>query len=239
MSDKKLRILFTGDSITDVERTTLVRSTQEWLSKDPTVTRERMNDAVNGILGTGYPLLVASQLGGEEPGHFEFLNRGISGNRVVDLDARVKVDCINLKPDVISILIGVNDVWHQLGEDHNGVDAPKFRRVYGEMLKEIYQALPGVKFILLEPYVIPGPSTQGQWEVFRQEVDKRREIVRELAKSFWEEQDLHIPVIDTQKLFDEASAKSCPAHWSADGVHPTPAGHWLIAQEWIRCFREL
>ena len=71
MSDKKLRILFTGDSITDVERTTLVRSTQEWLSKDPTVTRERMNDAVNGILGTGYPLLVASQLGGEEPGYFE------------------------------------------------------------------------------------------------------------------------------------------------------------------------
>ena len=130
-------------------------------------------------------------------------------------------------------------MWHQLGEDHNGVDAPKFRRVYGEMLKEIYQALPGVKFILLEPYVIPGPSTQGQWEMFRQEVDKRREIVRELAKSFWEEHDLHIPVIDTQKLFDEASAKSCPAHWSADGVHPTPAGHWLIAQEWIRCFQEL
>ena len=70
-------------------------------------------------------------------------------------------------------------------------------------------------------------------------MDLRREVVRDLAKSYWEKQDLYIPCIDTQKLFDGAAARSCPGVWSADGVHPTPAGHWLLAQEWLRCFKEL
>ncbi|MFQ6828530.1 MAG: SGNH/GDSL hydrolase family protein [Acutalibacter sp.] len=235
---EKLRILFTGDSITDVNRTDMVRMTEEWMSRDPNATPQQREEAVDRALGCGYPLLVASQLGAQEPGRYEFLNRGISGNRVVDLDARIKRDCINLRPDVISILIGVNDVWHELGE-HNGVDAPKFRRVYEGMLQEITHALPGVKLILLEPYVLQGPATLENWDTFRQEVDLRREVVRDLAKSYWEKQDLYIPCIDTQKLFDEAAARSCPGVWSADGVHPTPAGHWLLAQEWLRCFKEL
>lgn len=235
---EKLRILFTGDSITDVNRTDMVRMTEEWMSRAPNATPQQREEAVDWALGCGYPLLVASQLGAQEPGRYEFLNRGISGNRVVDLDARIKRDCINLRPDVISILIGVNDVWHELGE-HNGVDAPKFRRVYEGMLQEITHALPGVKLILLEPYVLQGPATLENWDTFRREVDLRREVVRDLAKSYWEKQDLYIPCIDTQKLFDEAAARSCPGVWSADGVHPTPAGHWLLAQEWLRCFKEL
>ena len=157
---EKLRILFTGDSITDVNRTDMVRMTEEWMSRDPNATPQQREEAVDRALGCGYPLLVASQLGAQEPGRYEFLNRGISGNRVVDLDARIKRDCINLRPDVISILIGVNDVWHELGE-HNGVDAPKFRRVYEGMLQEITHALPGVKLILLEPYVLQGPRHTG------------------------------------------------------------------------------
>ena len=124
---EKLRILFTGDSITDVNRTDMVRMTEEWMSRDPNATPQQREEAVNRALGCGYPLLVASQLGAQEPGRYEFLNRGISGNRVVDLDARIKRDCINLRPDVISILIGVNDVWHELGE-HNGVDATGIAR---------------------------------------------------------------------------------------------------------------
>ena len=136
---KKTRILFTGDSITDVYRTDVARAMEGWL--DPALTAQERQASTNSVLGMGYPLLAAAQLSVEEPGRYEFLNRGISGNRVVDLDARIKVDCINLRPDVISIMIGVNDVWHELG-DHNGVDAPKFRRVYQGMLQEITQALP-------------------------------------------------------------------------------------------------
>lgn len=232
---KKTRILFTGDSITDVYRTDVVRAMEGWL--DPALTAQERQASTNSVLGMGYPLLAAAQLSAEEPGRYEFLNRGISGNRVVDLDARIKADCINLRPDVISIMIGVNDVWHELG-DHNGVDAPKFRRVYQGMLQEITQALPGVKLILLEPYVLQGPATQEHWDTFRREVDLRREIIRELAKDYWEKEDLYIPCIDTQKLFDQAAARSCPGDWTADGVHPTPAGHWLLAQEWVRCFKE-
>ena len=93
-----MKILFQGDSITDCGRS-----------------REN-----NINVGTGYALLVKSALGFEEPAAHEFLNRGISGNRIVDVYARIKKDIINLKPDVMSLLIGVNDVWHETGDSPNG-----------------------------------------------------------------------------------------------------------------------
>lgn len=219
---EKTRILFTGDSITDVYRTDVVRAIEAWM--DPTLTVQERQTSTNSVLGMGYPLLAAAQLSAEDLGRYEFLNRGISGNRVVDLDARIKVDCINLRPDVISIMIGVNDVWHELG-DHNGVDATKFRRVYQGMIQEITQALLGVKLILLEPYVLQGPATLEHWGTFRREVDLRREIVRELAQDNRKKEELYITCIDTQKIFDQAAARSCPRDWTTDGVHSTPAGH--------------
>lgn len=231
---EKIRILFTGDSITDVYRTDAARAVEGWLP--PAATPQQREEATNGLLGMGYPLLAAAQLGAEEPGRYEFLNRGISGNRVVDLDARVKRDCINLKPQVVSILIGVNDVWHELG-DHNGVDAGKFHRVYQGMLEEIAAALPGVRLLLLEPYVLPGPATQEHWETFRREVDLRRASVRRLAAHMEQLTGRPVTCVDTQALLDAAAAQSSPAVWTADGVHPTPAGHWLLAQEWVRRFR--
>ena len=100
------RILFQGDSITDCGRA-------------------RDN---NTHVGTGYAVLVKSQLGFENPGEYEFYNKGISGNRIVDLYARIKADIINLSPDYISILIGVNDVWHEFF-GHNGVDADKYEKI--------------------------------------------------------------------------------------------------------------
>lgn len=232
---EKIRVLFTGDSITDVYRTDVARVVEGWLP--PTATAQERQAATDSLLGMGYPLLAAAQLSAEEPGRYEFLNRGISGNRVVDLDARVKRDCINLKPQVLSILIGVNDVWHELMEQ-NGVDAEKFRRVYQAMLEEIAAALPGLRLILLEPYVLPGPSTQPQWDDFRREVDLRRAAVRDLAAHMERRTGRPVACIDTQSLLDAAAAQSSPAVYTADGVHPTPAGHWLLAQEWVRRFRE-
>ena len=102
-----IKFLFQGDSITDADR-------------------NRDNDASFGL---GYPNLVASELMNKFPGEYEFINKGISGNRIVDLYARIKMDIINLKPDMMSILIGVNDVWHELN-DRNGVAAPKFEIIY-------------------------------------------------------------------------------------------------------------
>ena len=107
---KPKTILFQGDSITDCGRS-----------------RENDSD-----MGMGYPTMVKGELGLEYPGQYTFLNRGISGDRIVDIYARIKADIINLKPDYMSILIGVNDVWHELGGCCNGVSAEKYEKIYGK-----------------------------------------------------------------------------------------------------------
>ena len=115
-------ILFQGDSITDAGRS-------------------RDNDLERGI---GYPTLVSAELGLKYPGEYKFINKGISGNRIVDLYARIKCDFINLKPDYLTILIGINDVWHEVGS-RNGVDNKKFFKVYCDLIEEIKTMLPDIK----------------------------------------------------------------------------------------------
>ena len=110
-------IVIQGDSITDAGR-----------NKDLPTSR-----------GTGYAQMIAGELGLTVPGAYEVYNRGISGNRIVDLYARIKKDIINLKPDYISILIGVNDVWHEYNYQ-NGVAPEKFEKIY-PALKSIFKAL--------------------------------------------------------------------------------------------------
>lgn len=231
--DQKLRILFTGDSITDALRTEQVRGMMEMFAKmgHGGTPQERLS-RTNGLIGNGYPYMVSAQLGYEYPGKYEVLNRGISGNRVVDLDARVKSDCINLEPDVLSIMIGINDVWHEITAK-NGVDADKFERVYDAMLAEIKAALPGLKLVLIEPFVLKGPATEAQWDYFREETNLRRQSTVRLAEKYGAK------LLPAQKLFDDAAASSCAADWTADGVHPTAAGHWLLAQAWLGLCRIL
>ena len=209
------RILFQGDSITDA-------------------LRSREHDF---FLGNGYPTLVSARLGFEEPGKYTFLNRGISGNRVVDLYARIKIDLINLKPDVLSILIGVNDVWHE-EEIKNGVDAAKFERIYDLLLDEVQEALPGVRLIILEPFVLPGSATENapehptRWEYFRDETPLRAAAAKRVAERHG------ATFVPLQHLFDEACKLAEPAYWLRDGVHPTAMGHELIAREWMKAFRQ-
>ena len=210
-------ILFQGDSITDADRS-------------------RTNDL---SMGYGYPNLVTGNLGMEHPYQFKFYNRGIGGHRVVDLYARIKADMINLKPDYMSILIGINDVWHEIG-GHNGVDAEKFELVYGLMIEELLCALPGLKLMLLEPFVLPGNATRsndenpGRWEYFRSETDLRRAAVKRLAEKY------SLVFVPLQERFDAANADApADGYWLADGVHPTSAGHELIKQAWLEGFAKL
>lgn len=208
-------ILFQGDSITDCHRA-------------------RDNDQ---FAGHGYPTLVKGRLGYDAPGQYVFLNRGISGNRVVDLYARIKMDIINLKPDYLSILIGVNDVWHELGA-HNGVAADKFERVYDMLLEEVQDALPGIRLMLLEPFVLPGTATENTEEqpqrldFFRKEVALRGEATRRVAARHG------AGFIPLQERFDAACEKASPDYWLIDGVHPTAMGHELIARAWMEAFRD-
>lgn len=207
------KILFQGDSITDCGRS-------------------RENDV---HIGTGYPLLVKSQLGFENPGEYEFYNRGISGNRVVDLYARIKADIINLAPDYMSILIGVNDVWHEFG-GHNGVDADKYEKIYCMLIEEIKEALPNVKIMIMEPFCLRAVATENtedcpdKWNMFNAEVKKRAEKAKKVAEKY------NLTFVELQDKLDRAAETAENAYWLADGVHPTPMGHELIKREWLKAF---
>ena len=199
-----MRILFQGDSITDCLRS----------SYDS-----------GAFMGSGYPCLIQSDLCLNRT-DIEVLNCGISGNRVTNLLARWKKDCINLRPDVISILIGVNDVWHELSQQE-GVDAELFEETYRVLLRYTKRMLPEAKIILLGAFLTRGTAAEGaQWEEFHRETALRNAITRRLAAEFGAE------FLDLQRLFDEACEKLPPEHWTQDGVHPTAAGHRLIANAW-------
>lgn len=204
------RILFQGDSITDADRS-----------------RER-----DEFRGVGYPTLVSGKLGYDYPGEYEFLNRGIGGNRSIDLLARVKADIINLKPDVMSILIGVNDVWHEI-MFQNGICAERYEEYYNIIIDEVTKALPNLKIMILEPFVLKGSSTEENWDIFRTGVENMAVCARRVA------QKNNLKFVPLQESFDEAYKKAEMGYWLFDGVHPTAAGHELIARAWIDAFKEL
>lgn len=200
-------ILFQGDSITDGGR-------------------DRDDGKANGLkaLGGGYPLLAAAGLLKDHPDkQLEIYNRGISGNRVPDLEGRWQTDALDLKPAVLSILIGVNDLWHKLNGRYGGTP-----RIYREgllaLLRRTKEALPGVQLVVCEPFVLRTGAVDDAWFP---EFDERRRYAKEVAEtvgSVW---------VPFQDMFDEAiRAGTEPGYWAADGVHPTLAGHALMAAKW-------
>lgn len=206
-------ILFQGDSITDCGRK------NDW----------------GPNMGFGYATMVGGALSAAEPYRYQFINKGVSGNRVVDLYARIKKDIINLAPDYMSILIGVNDVWHEFS-DHNGVDAEKFEMVYGLLIEELQAALPELKIMILEPFALPAAATNPadkpeRYALFRSETELRAQAAKRVAEKYG------LVFVPLQKLFDEADANApAPGYWLFDGVHPTAAGHELIKREWLKAF---
>ena len=203
-------ILLQGDSITDAGRS----RESDW------------------SMGFGYPTLLNSRISYDYPGQYKVLNRGISGNRIVDLYARIKQDIINLKPDILSILIGVNDIWHEL-VFQNGVPADKFFKIYSMLIEEIKAALPDTKIIILEPFILKASATEEHWEEFRTQVPVMAAKAREIADKYG------LPFVELQNKFDEALQYQPEAYWLEDGVHPSAAGHELIAREWMKVFHEI
>lgn len=203
------RILFQGDSITDFMR-------------------DREDDTYKGM---GYVNLVAAKMGFDYPNEYEFLNRGIGGNRIVDLYARLKCDFINLKPDVLSILIGVNDVWQEL-DSRDGVDTPKFEKIYNMIIKEIKDELPDIRIIILEPFVLKGSVTEKYWEDFRTGVEEKAAVSKLVAEKN------SLEFVPLMKKFDNLTKIAAEEYWLYDGVHPTAMGFELIAREWIKAFNK-
>ena len=204
-----MKVLFYGDSITDAGRNFSVPYGPE-------------------SYGHGYVKYTAAGLKDRGLTEEEIVNRGISGNRVVDLYARIKVDCWNHNPDLISILIGVNDVWHGI-DGENGVELDRFEKVYRMLIEDTKKALPNVKLMLCEPFVLMGSATREAFDRF-EEVYKYAEVIKGLAKEYG------LYFLPLQEKLDKASDAADTMTYLADGVHPAEAGARLIAEEWLKLF---
>ena len=194
-------VLFQGDSITDAKR-------------------DRSIDS----LGTGYVYIAASLFSALYPEkQVRFMNRGISGNRVVDLQDRWEEDCLNLQPDVLSIMIGINDCWRRYDRNlHTTTDS--YLQGYRRLLERVRENLSATKLVLLEPFLVPALPEQKEW---REDLDPKIQAVRELAREFGA---VYVPL---DGLFAAACTRREPGFWAPDGVHPSPAGHALIARAWL------
>ena len=210
---KGARVLFQGDSITDGGR-------------------DRGGRYQDHTLGHGYPYLIGANFCGHFPElNLTVLNRGISGNKVSDLAARWQNDVIALTPDVLSILIGVNDVWHNVAAKKE-INYVEIEATYDKLLADTLATLPRIKVVLCEPFILPGSANTKQWAEWDAATRKIQQIVARLGEKH------KLPVVHFQKVFDEAVKRAPAEYWLFDGVHPAWAGHQLMADEWVRTLKE-
>ncbi len=202
----KKRILFIGDSITDCGR--------------------EYNDPKD--LGNGYPLLVAKRLSKQFPTiEFDVLNKGINGNKIADLRARFDTDCLDLEPDIVSILIGINDTWHNVNDPTTFATKQSmtmFKEDYRYLIEKLLEK--GIKqVVLMEPFVLPEPLDRQNW---RKDLDPKIQIIRRLAEEY------HLVFVPLDgKLNALGITRGFSKYTGEDGVHPTLAGHEIIAQSWL------
>ena len=197
-------IVFQGDSVTDGGRM-----------------REVGDD-----LGRNYPFFLAAWLAAAAPQRTpRFLNRGISGNRVQDLQSRWQHDVLDLHPTWVSLLIGINDTWRRY-DSHDPTTVEQFAAGYRDLLVQTIAAK--IEHIIIcEPFLLPVTSEQWQW---REDLDPKIQAIRQLGQEF---RTLYVPL---DGIFAQAATHRPPNFWVPDGVHPSPAGHALIAQSWLQTF---
>jgi len=201
-------ILFQGDSITD------------W-GRDKN--KSEPNDF--GALGSGYVLLATCKLLKDHPDkNLQIYNKGISGNKVFQLSDRWETDCLNLKPNVLSIMIGVNDFWHTLTSGYTGT-IEVYQNDYKKLIDRTRQTLPDVKLIIGEPFAVKGVKAVD--EKWYPAFDAYRQAARDIADQFGA---VFIPY---QSVFDKATESAPGIYWTNDGVHPSPAGAELMAHAWL------
>jgi lysophospholipase L1-like esterase len=202
-------ILFQGDSITDAGRS---REKADVANEQPG-------------MGNGYAWLAAAEVLVDRPkDDLKIYNRGVSGNKVYQLAERWQADCLDLKPTLLSILIGVNDIWHKLNGKYDGT-VQVYERDYHALIERTRKALPKVKLVICEPFVLRCGAVDLKWFP---EFNDFRAAAQRVADTH------HATFIPFQSMFDEAIEYAPPAHWAGDGVHPTAAGASLMAHNWLR-----
>ena len=181
-------------------------------------------------LGRGYAMMAAAWFSVRYPEkRVRFLNRGISGNRTADLRERWQRDCLDLRPTWLSLYVGINDTWRRF-DSHSPTSTAEFADHYRALLQSVSSRLPETRLVIVEPFVLPVPSDRKEW---RQDLDPKIAVVRNLALEY------HALYVPLDGLFAQAAARREPAFWAPDGVHPTPAGHALIAQAWLNAVKAL
>ncbi|NGF54920.1 SGNH/GDSL hydrolase family protein [Parapedobacter sp. SGR-10] len=205
-------ILFQGDSITDAGR-----------KKDTSTP----NDIA--AMGRGYAMIAASVLLNKYADkNLQIYNRGISGHKVPQLDDRWQADCLDIKPNILSILIGVNDYWHKRNGKYEGT-AKIYGDQYRKLLDKTLTALPQVKLIIGEPFAVKNVKhVDDSWFP---EFAEYQKVARDIAKEY---KALFIPY---QSIFDAAEKRNSGAYWTTDGVHTSLAGANLMAESWLECVK--
>lgn len=202
-------VLFQGDSITDAGR-------------------DKKKELANNSwsFGMGYAFLAASNMLNSLPEKgLTIYNRGISGNKVYQLDDRWEKDCLELKPNVLSILIGVNDYWHKRDGKYDGT-VEVYENDYRALLKRTQKALPGVQLVLCEPfYVLETKAVDETWVKPMKEYQAAAKRISDEFNTIW---------VPFQKVFDEAIKHAPATYWTADGVHPAMPGAQLMAEAWLK-----
>lgn len=205
-------ILFQGDSITDWGRN-----------------KNEAKPNTSGALGNSYPLIASSNiLMNHSADNLQIYNRGVSGNKVFQLADRWDTDCLQLKPTVLSILVGVNDLFHAIREGYKGT-IETYRNDYKNLLDRTKQTLPEVQLIIGEPFLTKGirPESESWYPRFAE----FQSAAREMAQSY------NAVFIPYQQVFDDALEIAPAKYWSLDGIHPSVAGAGLMAKAWLAAIK--
>lgn len=196
-----VKFVFQGDSITDAGR-------------------DRENHT---FMGAGYVFMLSSLLAAKYPEKQpSFVNRGMGGDTVQNLYERWEQDCLVFQPDVVSILIGINDTWKRFSENRK-FDAESFKAMYREMLASAREQS-GAQLVIIEPFLLTNRENYQEW---RSDLDLKIGVIRSLAA---ESGACYVPM---DGIMTQACTKADASYWSTDGVHLTPAGHALLAQSWL------
>ena len=205
------KIMFTGDSVTDCRRA------------------RPIGDGF-GTIGESYLSRIFIDTWADIPNHsIRYMNSATSGNTSKMLLDRFDEEVLSYNPDYVFIMIGINDIWHEF-DFCNGVECDRYEFIYRELLKWSRNKFPCIQFILIDPFIL---SNSNLPKGMATEVASRRIVVKKLAREF------HALHLDTQELFDAACSTAPTNHWSYDGVHPTIAGHRLLANAWLELFKKI
>lgn len=208
-----MKIIFFGDSVTDSKR---IRTSNEAGRIPETYSIEP------NTYGNGYVFLTAAQLFYEKPQYYQILNRGIGGDRLPQLYARIQLDVWNEKPDVLNILVGANDMVRE--GNPNSTDLKRWGRLYRIMIEETLERLPDVKIIICEPFCMP----EAKRHLLKPYAEEARKIAEEFNLPFVALQEKLEKLIDVYGLYNAFY----------DGGHPNIVASKVISDEWIKVFKE-